>query len=145
MTQEQAFERFEHEVGLELDSVIISWEADEDIGEWYEYALRALAFATVKSAKWNCGRWKELYENTDEGIKASVVGVLCNIITDTSMTQFVMTQGAYCRVLDLNQKMINKWYEISGPIQDKVANRLNMMNVNGSQLQKHINILRRGR
>lgn len=138
MTQQQLNERFNSEFIQSLDRVVFEW--NEDVRKWHEWATKAAECnATPANTNWSSDRWDELYLEPEGGLNMNVVGVLCDCLATTSQGDLKLDRVTYTNIIKENWKIIKLWHKKADPIADMIRKRLQIMNIQNTNLNKNLN------
>lgn len=133
---------FFQEVNKQIKGMVMSW--DNDMREWYEYAYKALNFASPVTTGLTHEDFAKLAHVEPQGVELNRVATLCNNLESRTANEMEFYSfDDFCKVIELNSKIAKRWQQMVSPVQDKIKREINIMQANKMAVANLGNKLRR--
>lgn len=113
------------ELSSELQKHFMSW--DNNLRRWYQYAIGALQFSSIKQLEVAGAHYKSLFSTEPQGVNLNTVMILINNLECITPEQLGITTNEFIGVIELNNEAAKRWEDQVSPIREKVIKRLQLM------------------
>jgi hypothetical protein len=121
----QLQQKYSQRFGEECEKITMSW--NNELSEWYDYAIKALDFASVAELRVPSKKYRTLLSFDAHGLNMNVIAALANNIENRTPSEMGMTAAVWADVIQLNDEVGRSWEALAEPVHKQLRKEFEIM------------------